>query len=476
MSENIPENFPDPGQEPESGNSESRNSDSPNLPERVAAQEALLLLGSRRYKVAHELFQLLDASGPENPADPEKVQSLVQEDAEIGREALDLILQLIDSIGYPTSELVGEGAAAYAWDFLSRDHNIPDEAIQRINYALQLQPECPIPDRNKRALFQDRTMIQISNQQLFGSIWMTLSIGTRKLLVPYSIVDVESVDQRRDDRGLPSLLNLALSQLVPTTDGEVLLPAAYAFSTVPKNGAAQDGTNTFNAQHEEENLSWVQGTGAWFGVPAELLQRRARVADLMESAQRLNEEIRASNGSDDSVWDRISELKSQLRALSRDNFEYLLKLCRNPALGFPTDHTVGNLAAKAAFSMLLTHAMRSGDSLEEVLNAALFSTTTDSVKYPGTAEIASLTDMCQFYRSGMQTYGTTWLPTDQSALVITPVQTVDILNVDSRRASMQLGPWYEYAVHLGKNLQASPHLPIEYFTTLIPEPPEAENT
>lgn len=465
MSANMPGDASDPNQD--------RNFEPSNLSERLAAQEALLLLGSRRFRARQELVNLLNSSSPEAPADPEKVQPLVEEDARIGREALDLILQLIDSIGFPTSELVGEKAAAYAWDFLSIQDRIPNEEIQRINYAIQLQPECDIPNRNMRTLFQDRTMIQISDEQLYGSIWITLSIGSRKLLVPYTIVDIESVDKRRAALGLSSLLTLALVRLAPDADGEVLLPAAYAYNLVPWDQASTPKGLT--GSDKEENTTLVQGTGAWLGVPAELLRRRARLADFLVSAQSIAREIAEGDGSDESIRDRISEIEKQIRTIPRDNFEYLLELCRNPELGFPTDDKVGKLAARAAFEIVLTYGMRNGDSLEEVLNAAIASCKHDSVEYPGPAELASLTDMQHFYQEGLQIYGATWLSADQSTHVIAPVQTKDIANIDSRRASMQLGPWYEYAIHLGEILGASAHLPLDYFETLLRDDPTAKD-
>lgn len=439
------------------------DSDSSSLPERIQAQQKLILLDSRKKQLRRELAELLNSSGPEAPADPAKVRSLIQREDEISREAVELILALIESIGFPTSDLVGKTAAACAWNFLSFQNYIADNELQLINDAIQLQPECEIPNLYMRAVFQDRVMLQLTNEQLFGSIWNMLSIGDRTLLVPYPIKDTESVDKRRAEHGLSPLFLFALSRLAPEFDGEVLLPASYALNLGPTDLGVQDHGIDLSeppGATDQDVFYLMHGQGPWSGIPLEILRRKARLSDCLEN-------LKGSVGETKEEVDPESDFPQ----IVKDNFTFILELCQNPDLGFPTDEKVGISAARAAFEMVLTYAMLNGESLEEVLKAVSASAS-DSVAYPGPAEVASLTDMWHSQENGLQIYGAAWVATDQTPQVIAPIATQDILNIDSRRASMGLIPWYQYAMELEEILTAIAYLPVEYFGTFPPRSPE----
>lgn len=112
------------------------------------------------------------------------------------------LLEILDIIGTPSVENIGYDGAQAAW--LVAHHNTFSLAL--LESMLQLIKECTKEDKTNgyyRGIpyLQDRINILKGKKQLYGTQWWKV---VDDKLVPYPILDIESLDERRAEYGLES--------------------------------------------------------------------------------------------------------------------------------------------------------------------------------------------------------------------------------------------------------------------------------
>jgi len=121
--------------------------------------------------------------------------------AEVDRDNTAWLKQVLDSRGWPDSDLVGHEGAKAAW--LLVQHADHDPAFQRAALA-RMQPavKAGLADRSDFALLTDRALLAEGQPQRYGSQFQTGADGITRLR---PVEDLDGLDTRRAAVGLPPM-------------------------------------------------------------------------------------------------------------------------------------------------------------------------------------------------------------------------------------------------------------------------------
>ncbi|MCD9005465.1 hypothetical protein LDO31_04280 [Luteimonas sp. XNQY3] len=120
---------------------------------------------------------------------------------EVDRENTAWLQQVLDSRGWPDSDLVGHDGAKAAW--LLVQHADHDPAFQRAALA-RMQPavDAGRADRSDYALLTDRVLLAEGQPQRYGTQFQTHADGVMRLR---PVEDPDGLEARRAAVGLPSM-------------------------------------------------------------------------------------------------------------------------------------------------------------------------------------------------------------------------------------------------------------------------------
>jgi hypothetical protein len=395
----------------------------------------------RRRTALREQLQLVERlanSGDQSSFERERshLESLVGENREY-------LSRFFLEVGFPTDKIVGVEGASAAWEIVSAICSVDSGAFSALALsALKKSQGHSLPSPADYASLVDRVSMSKHGYQVYGSIWgMTVGYLGAPLWVPMPIDCIEAVDDRRSAIGLPALYVNVLenAQRDPMLSSSYL-PSAYLLNYLDDIPVPEP---------EDPFKSFVNIAGLapeWQEVVPDLLERAGKTVGVFAEAEH--------NG--------VSARPEVLNHI-QDNFNFILKLCEDPKLGFPVDSLVGEEVATAAVRMVALYSISSSHGFDIVLKALERARNSGYIrKVPAVDLEVSLRDSASSRVTGLQHYGSVWLGCPALPNHIFPFPMRELESVDVRRSELGATSVYETARRMEVSSDVVVLLPIVY--------------
>lgn len=424
--------------------------DDPTLEQLIEAQQQLLtaqgLWNENQRQISNSL------ASPMEDRD-RNLDTLITESEKLTCANLRLLARICAKIGFPHKGKVGAEAAHFVETIMRQcQFSDPQSLNSVMDSVLQCDPSSfQVPSKAILARFHDKAMVTVSGSQLYGfSFTDLIEMKTReKTRVPFPILNVGEVDQRRKTLGLKPLYLHALDLQDIEPEIPIMLPVGYLMRYAPE---------AFKPPRIPDSLP-IQGPSAeWREVSGELLARQKRFSHSKARVLRPTQSRPTSTVAMSQETDQLLE----------ENFDYVVALCAKTTLGFPTDQRVGLQAAQFAWQTVRDYSRANSSQLTTIYNSLLKAYEEfPHTGFPHIEELSWLLDTREVKDRGFQIFGSLWSVNLGffNAIVPVPVERID--NLDDRRRRGALTAWIQQAQELEESSSLPVYLPLEYFKGLI---------
>jgi hypothetical protein len=367
---------------------------------------------------------------------------------------------LIDSEGYPTDTAVGKEAASAAWELVLAISSVAEDSFfaDKVISGLRASLDHAFPTVSNYAFLVDHGSVRKNGWQVYGSMWgiMPGAMG-EPIWFPVAIDNIEALEDRRSALGLKPLYSEALVRAGSNPSMiHSYLPSSYLLNYLEDPKLPDEPEDRFPPM-----LNTASVPPKWQTVMDQLLRRAGRLNEVAAEAEQLKRE----NAFNDSTARSFS---SETSKLVNDNFAYLLSVCRDPDLGFPTDKMVSREAAVAAIRIFAMYAGYFQEGLPEVLEALSNARREGRIaEVPSTDSEMAIMDAIFARQHGMQQFGSAWDPCPALPNYLVPLPIQRDYEVDQRRASFGAQPLYQAARILELTSGVVALLPLTYVAATV---------